>query len=45
MKILGLLKWVGIAAGAAVLGPLVVPLMLSGDMSGIDGYSGDCGDE
>ena len=39
---MGLMKWIVGAAVATVAAPLVIPLMLAGDMSGIDGYNDDC---
>jgi hypothetical protein len=37
----GMLKASVAIATAAVVGPLVIPVLLSGDMSGIDGYCDD----
>tara|TARA_B100000405_G_C16461672_1_gene329353 strand:+ start:86 stop:223 length:138 start_codon:yes stop_codon:yes gene_type:complete len=39
------MSWIsGIAkiAAIAVVGPIALPLLLAGDMSGIDGYDGGC---
>ena len=37
----GLFRVVTIGVGIAVVGPLILPLLMSGNMDGIDGYCDD----
>jgi|TARA_B110000495_G_C22550589_1_gene333068 hypothetical protein len=39
---MGLMKWIIIGTATAIAGPLVIPLLLAGNMDGIDGYDDDC---
>ena len=39
---MGLLRLVVGLTVAAVAGPLVIPILLAGNMDGIDGYDDDC---
>ena len=39
---MGLMKWIIIGTATVVAGPLVLPLLLGGNMDGIDGYDDDC---
>jgi len=37
-----LFKVAAVGVGLALVGPLAITLLASGDMSGIDGYDDDC---
>ena len=39
---IGLLRWIAAGAAATVIGPLAVPILVSGNWDGIDGYDGGC---
>ena len=39
---MGLMKWIIIGTATVVAGPLVLPLLLGGNMDGIDGSDDDC---
>jgi hypothetical protein len=41
-EIMGIISGIAKIAAIAVVGPIALPLLLAGDMSGIDGYDGGC---
>ena len=41
-EIMGIISGIAKIAAIAVVGPIAIPLLLAGDMSGIDGYDGGC---
>ena len=42
---MGIFSGIAKIAAIAVVGPIALPLLLAGDMSGIDGYDGGCDEQ